>query len=262
MDFNGKVVIISGATGGMAKQLAIQLSKEGVKLALFSRREEKLKIIADELKKNNTECIYKKCDVKKINDIKEAVEFTIKKFGRIDVALLTAGVLVPNPIQTFDSSIIKDSMDINFMGNVYFIEQLLPIMKSQKSGLIAATSTLPDRRGVPGWGAYGASKAALSWLIESLRAEAKQRYNIKFITIKPGSVLTPMIKDYRRRGAINTEKAAELIIKGIKKGKKIIQFPLGQVVMIRAMDQFPPDVHDSVDIESFKGDDYPVVEED
>jgi NADP-dependent 3-hydroxy acid dehydrogenase YdfG len=262
MDFIGKVVLISGATGGIGEQLAKKLSKEGVKLALFARRAEKLKKIADEIKKNKTECIYKKCDVKKVNDIKEAVEFTMKKFGGIDVALLTAGVLVPNPIQTFDSSIIKDSMDINFMGNVYFIEHLFPIMKSQKSGLIAATSTLPDRRGVPGWGAYGASKAALSWFIESLRAEAKQKYNIKFVTIKPGSVLTPMIKDYRRRGAINAEKAAELIIKGIKKGKKIIQFPLGQVVMIRAMDQFPPDIHDSVDIESFKGDDYPEVEED
>jgi NADP-dependent 3-hydroxy acid dehydrogenase YdfG len=261
MDFNGKVVLISGATGGMGEQLARQLSKEGAKLALFSRREEKLKKISDELKKNKTECIYKKCDVKKISNIKEAVEYTVKGFGCIDVALLNAGVLVPNPIQTFDSNIIKDSMDINFMGNVYFIEHLFPIMKSQKSGLIAVTSTLPDRRGVPGWGAYGASKAAVSWLVESLRAEAKQKYDITFVTIKPGSVLTPMIKDYHRRGAITAEKAAELIIKGIKKGKKIIQFPIGQVIMIRAMDQFPPDVHDSVDVESFKGDGYPIIEE-
>jgi len=110
MDFIGKVVLISGATGGIGEQLAKQLSKEGVKLALFARREEKLKKIADEIKKNKTECIYKKCDVKKVNDIKEAVEFTMKKFGGIDVALLTAGVLVPNPIQTFNSSIIKSSL--------------------------------------------------------------------------------------------------------------------------------------------------------
>ena len=120
-------------------------------------------------------------------------------------------------------------------------------MKSQRSGTIAVTSTLPDRRGVPGWCAYGSSKAALSWLMESLRAEAQQEYNIKIITIKPGSVETPMIKDYRRHGAISPVKAAKLIIEGIRKGKKIIQFPLGQVLATRVQDLFPVFAYDDMD---------------
>jgi len=245
----------------MGKEIVKLLSNEGCKLALFARREEKLKEISNEIINNGTECIFKKCDVKNINDIKDAVEFTHKKYGRIDMAILTAGLLVPNPIQTFTGDIIKNSMDINFMGDVYFIEHLLPIMKSQNSGTITVTSTLPDRRGVPGWGAYGASKAALSWLMESLRAEAKKRYNIDIITVKPGSVETPMIEDYHRRGAIQANRAAELIVEGIKKRKKVIQFPLGQVLMIRAMDMFPVFAYDKMDIEKQKGDGYPVVEE-
>jgi len=260
MDLNGKVILISGATGGMGKEIVKLLSNEGCKLALFARREEKLKEISKEIINNGTECIFKKCDVKNINNIKDAVEFTHKKYGRIDMAILTAGVLVPNPIQTFEGDIIKNSMDINFMGDVYFIEHLLPIMKSQNSGTITVTSTLPDRRGVPGWGAYGASKAALSWLMESLRAEAKKRYNIDIITVKPGSVETPMIEDYHRRGAIQANRAAELIIEGIKKRKKVIQFPLGQVLMIRATDMFPVFAYDKMDIEKQKGDGYPVTE--
>ena len=261
MDLNGKVILISGATGGMGKEIVKLLSNEGCKLALFARREEKLKEISNEMIDNGIECIFKKCDVKNINDIKDAVELTHKKYGRIDMAILTAGVLVPNPIQTFAGDIIKNSMDINFMGDVYFIEHLLPIMKSQNSGTITVTSTLPDRRGVPGWSAYGASKAALSWLMESLRAEAKKRYNIDIITVKPGSVETPMIEDYHRRGAIQANRAAELIVEGIKKRKKVIQFPLGQVLMIRAMDMFPIFAYDKMDIEKQKGDGYPVAEE-
>ena len=261
MEFNGKVVIISGATGGMGEEIAKLLSKKGCKLAFFARREEKLKEISSRLSNDKTDCIFKKCDVKNIEDVKEAVEFTHKNFGRIDVAILTAGVLIPNPIQTFDSKIIKNSMEINFMGTVHFIESLLPIMKSQKSGTIVATSTLPDRRGVPGWGAYGASKAALSWLMESLRVEAKQRYNIDVITIKPGSVKTPMLEGYGRHGAIPAKKAAEIIIDGIKKGKKVIQFPLGQVALIRMMDAFPVSAYDSMDVDQQKGDGYPSVEE-
>jgi len=261
MEVKGKVVLISGATGGMGRAIAKLLSKEGCKLALFARRVEKLEELSSKLSSDKTECIFRKCDVKNIEDVREAVKFTHETFGRIDVAILTAGILIPNPIQTFDSSIIKNSMEINFMGNVYFIEHLLPVMKSQKSGTIAVVSTLPDRRGVPGWGAYGASKAALSWLAESLRAEAKQRYNVNVITIKPGSVKTPMLEGYDRRGAISPSKAAEIIIGGIKKGKKVIQFPFVQVALVRMTDMFPVFAYDSMDIDQQKGDGYPSVEE-
>jgi NADP-dependent 3-hydroxy acid dehydrogenase YdfG len=261
MDFKDKVVLISGATGGMGIEIAKILSKEECKLALFARRIEKLREISDKLCLNKTKCIYQKCDVKIKDDVKKAINSTYKKYGRIDIAILTAGVLVPNPIQTFDSSIIKETMEINFLGYVYFIEFLLPIMKSQKSGTIVATSTLPDRRGVPGWGAYGSSKAAVSWLMESLRAEAKQRYNINIVTIKPGSVITPMISGYHRHGAITAEKAADIIIKGIKREKKIIQFPLLQVISVRLDDFLPVSVYDAIDVELKKGEGYPVVEE-
>ena len=262
MEFKGKRVLISGATGGMGYEIAKLLSREGCKLALFARREDRLKEIASELSNDKTQCIYQKCDVSKPEDVKDAVSMMVKEFDGIDVAILTAGVLIPNPIQTFDSSIIRKSIDINFMGIVYFIEHILPVMKKQRSGMIAAISTLPDRRGVPGWGAYGASKAAVSWLMESLRAEAKQRYNISIVTIKPGSVETPMIENYHRTGAVSAERAAEIIVNGLKKEKKVIQFPLSQVLLVRIQDLLPPFAYDLMPIELAKGEGYPKVDED
>ncbi len=256
MNLKEKTVLISGATGGMGEALAKQCAREGCNIALFARREEQLKALCSKLAKQ-TSCVHKKCDVTNPRDVKSAVSFTQKKFGRIDIALLSAGILIPNPIETLTSSIITKSMEINFFGNVYFIEYLVPIMKKQSAGTIAAVSTLPDRRGIPGWGAYGASKAALSCLMESLRAEGKQKYNINFITIKPGSVETPMIEEYHRAGAISPEKAAAIIIKGIKKGKKVIQFPLSQVMMIRLGDLFPVAAYDMIPVEMQKGDGFP-----
>ena len=261
MDFKGKAILISGASGGMGEEIARQLSKEGCKLALFARGEEKLKKLSQELSSNITECIYKICDVSNKKDIEEAVKFSHEKFGRIDLAILTAGVLIPNPIETMDSSIIKNTMEINFLGNVYFLENLFPIMKTQESSTIAIISTLPDKRGIAGWGAYGASKGALSILIESLRAEAKQKYNINIITIKPGSVQTPMIKGYTRHGAISPKKAAEFILIGIKKEKKVIQFPFSQVLMTKIGEFFPPSAYDAIPIYMHKGEGYPVVKE-
>jgi NADP-dependent 3-hydroxy acid dehydrogenase YdfG len=261
MEFKEKVVIISGATGGIGQALAQQLASEGAHLSLFARREQQLKELCDRLSSDDCHCIYHACDVTKPSDVKLAVQKTMDVFKRIDVAILTAGVLIPNPLQTFNASVITRSTEINFFGIVYFVEQLLPIMKHQHGGVIAATSTLPDRRGVPGWGAYGASKAAVSWFLESLRAEAKQLYNLDIVTIKPGSVLTPMIEGYHRRGAISPEKAAQYIIHGIKRGKKVIQFPLGQVIPIRLSDNFPVAAYDAQDIEMMKGDGYPETDE-
>ena len=260
MEFQDKVVLLTGATGGMGEHIARQLAGEHARLALFARREEKLQNLCEDLSKH-TVCSYKSCDVSKTQDIEKAVQFTVDTYGRIDVAILTAGVLVPNPIETFNADEIKRSIDINFIGDLYFIDHLFRVMKPQKSGMIAAISTLPDKRGVPGWGAYGASKAAVSWLMESLRAEAKQKYNIHMVTIKPGSVKTPMIEEFPRKGAIEPEKAASIIIKGLKQEKKIIQFPLMQVLMVRMTDLFPVFLYDGVPVDVQKGEGFPEVKE-
>jgi short-subunit dehydrogenase len=261
MDFHKKVVLITGATGGIGKALAYQLASEECTLILLGRNETKLQQLANELKEKKIQCMIQKCDVQKKEEVKNVMNIVQKQYQQIDIAILTAGILTPNPIETFDSTIIKESMESNFFGYVYCIEALLPIMKHQKSGTIAAVSTLPDRRGVPGWGAYGASKAAISWLLESLRAEAKQKYNINIITIKPGSVQTPMIEGFPRRGALSPEAAAAIILKGIKKEKKIIQFPLFQVLLVRIADLFPNLIYDRIPIEQQKGEGYPETKE-
>jgi len=261
MDFKNKVVLISGATGGMGEEIVKLLSKEGCRLALFARREEKLADISKKLSEHNTQCVYKKCDVKNKEDIRDAVTLTYKQYGKIDIVILIAGILVPNPIQRFDSSLIKETMDVNFMSDIYFLDYLLPIMKKQQSGIIAAVSTLPDKRGVAGWGAYGASKAALSLFMESLRTEIQQEYGISIITIKPGSVETPMIEGKHRPGALQPEEAAKIIVNGIRKGKKIIEFPLMQVLLTKLENLFPVWMYDKIPLHMQKAEGYPTVEE-
>ncbi|MCX6666143.1 MAG: SDR family NAD(P)-dependent oxidoreductase [Euryarchaeota archaeon] len=255
MKFKDKVVIISGATGGIGRALAERFALEECKLALFSRREDLLKEITTMINKSKSTCIYRKCNVEIKNEVKQAVQFTIDTYGKIDLAILAAGVLIPNKIDEFDSSIIEKSMKINFFGNIYFMEYLFPYMRAQKSGIIAPISTLPDKRGTPGIDAYGSSKAALSWLIESLRVEAKQKYNIDLITIKPGSVETPMIGEYHRPGSIKPHRAAEIILKGLERNKKIIQFPLTQVLMIRTRELLPVWAYDRIPVHLMKEDD-------
>ena len=91
MDFKGKVILISGASGGMGEEIARQISKEGCKLALFARREDKLKKLSEEISSDKTECIYKKCDVTNKKDVEEAVDFTHKKFIHPSLFLVKDG---------------------------------------------------------------------------------------------------------------------------------------------------------------------------
>ena len=261
MKYEGKVILISGASSGIGRSIVLNLSKNKCKLAIFARREKRLKKISKEVKKNGSEIIYKKCDVTDKKQVKQAIDYTMNKYGRIDIAFLNAGVLIPNPIQAFSSQPVIKSIHVNYFAKVYFIEFLLKIMKNQKKSTIAVTSTLPDARGLPGWSSYGGSKSAVSWLVESLRAEAKQKYNIKFITIKPGAVETEMIEGYSRQGSISSDKAAKIILKGVRKQKSVIQFPIFQVVPQRLSDIFPPFAYDRQSIEILKGRDYPESEE-
>ena len=243
--FKDKVVIITGATGGIGKELVKLLAKQECRLAIFARRENKLKKISEELIKNGTQCIFSRCDVANKEEVKKSVEFVYKTYGHIDLAILTAGVLTSNPLNDFNSDIIKKTMEINYYGSIYFIEFLLPILKSQKKGIIAAVSTLTDKRGHPNWSSYQASKAALTITLECLRIEAK-KHNIQLITIKPGSVKTPMVNNEIPPGGIEASKAAAIILKGIKNGKKRIEFPLIQSITTKIVDLLPGDIYDIV----------------
>lgn len=239
MKFKDKVVVVTGATGGMGSEIVALLSKEKCKMVLLARNEEKLKELSESARKNGSEVIYKRCDISNNNEIAESVEFVYKKYKKIDVVILSTGILLPNPIDDLKFDPIKKSIEINFYANYYFFENLLPILKKQESSTVAIISTLADKRGTTTWGAYQASKAALSTFFESLRYEAKQKFNIKIILIRPGTVQTPMIQELKLPYAIQASKAAKYIIKGIKKDKKIIEFPLSETITVKTTNTLP-----------------------
>jgi len=262
MCFENKVILVSGATGGIGGEIVKQLADNNCKLSIFGRKQEELEKICKNVISKGSECIYYKCDSTVKNEVEQGIKSTFEHYGRIDIAILTAGMIEPNPIETFNSDIIIKTVVVNFFGALYFIEFILPIMIKQKSGVIAAISTLPDRRGAPGWGAYGSSKAALSNVLESLRAEAKQKFNIDVITIKPGAVETRMTEGYNRPGKVKVDYAAKLILNGIKKRKKVIEFPFVQALPTKIRDLLPPWAYDMFPMDFLQGDDYPNGTED
>lgn len=221
-----KNILITGASSGIGLELARRLSLESCNLALLARREEVLEQELRNFKKFYEEIITIKCDVTKINEVKNAIEEIKSKFGKIDVAILNSGISIPQNIINFKSSYAKNVFDVNVFGLFNFAEVLIPEMIANQNGVIVGISSLADGRGFPQNGPYCASKAAASIYLESLRVELK-KYNIKVITVKPGFVRTPMTdkNNFKMPFLIDVEKAADLIIDGIKSEKTLIQFP-------------------------------------
>jgi len=240
MNFNNKVVLITGASTGIGKAIAQKLMAENCKLVLLSRRPKLIKEYLNQTHITNHQPLVIKCDVSNKDEVAKAYKQIKKKYGRVDVAILNAGVGHTVTVENYNSQFAENTFGANVFGIVYWVEQLLPDFVKRKEGIIAGVSSLADNRGYSGSGFYGASKAAASIYLEGLRVELKP-YRIKIITVKPGFVKTPMTDQnkFKMPLLMPAEQAADIIIDGIKKEKRVIQFPWQIVLLTRFVGCLP-----------------------
>ena len=231
MNFTNKVVLLTGASSGIGYSLAKSLPKENCSLALLSRSKNTLDELVTDIKNDGAKALSYKCDVGNLDEVKHAFERIKNDFGRIDIAILNAGVSHRADVKNYSVEIARNIFDVNVFGIINFVEQLIPDFIQRKEGMIVGVSSLAEARGFPKSGFYNASKSAASLMLESLRVELKP-YNIKVLTVKPGFVRTPMTdkNDFQMPFLMDVDKAAKIIIDGIKKEKHIIQFPLTTVI--------------------------------
>ncbi len=227
MDFHDKTILITGASAGIGKALAEKLSDTRCKIFFIARRKELLNVISESLSESNAELHPIGCDTSSKDEVCKVYSEIASISNGIDVAILNAGVSFRTSIEEFNSELAETTFSTNFFGAVYWIENLLPDYMRKRKGIIALVSSLADNRGYSGSGFYCASKGALSILGEGLRSEL-HNYGIKVITVKPGFVKTPMTdkNDFKMPFMIDAGKAADIIIKGIRKEKDIISFPM------------------------------------
>jgi short-subunit dehydrogenase len=252
MNLNNKVILITGASSGIGLELTRQLTNYNCKLALAARRESVLKEIEKKLRQINKDIISIKCDVAIREDVKDTVQTTINSFGRIDIAILNAGINIKSQINKFDSKAAEKIFNVNVTGLTNFFEELIPLFKD-RGGMFVGVSSLADGRGFPLSGFYCASKAAATLFLESQRIELKP-LNIKVLTVKPGFVKTPMTdkNKFKMPFLMNVEKAAKIILKGIEKEKSIIQFPWQTVLGAKILRLLPNFIFDFIAAEQRK----------
>ena len=236
MDLNDKVILLTGASTGIGKEMAKMLAKENCSLALLARRGEFLDELAGQIKTSNPNIKTFVCDVAKPEEVKKIIMEVREHFKTIDIAILNAGVGSKSSAEDYSYENAKNTFDVNVLGIVNCAANLLPDFIKRNAGMIVGVSSLADSRGWQGSGFYCASKAAATLLLENLRVELKP-FNVKVIIVKPGFVETPMTakNKFPMPFLMSAEKAAKIIIQGIKKEKRIIQFPLPTVLGAKLM---------------------------
>lgn len=165
-----KVVVVTGASSGIGKALAIEAARRGALVVLAARNAEKLEEVAFQIKQFNTQIIWLETDVSLENDCKALIDKTIEKFGRIDVLINNAGISMRALFEHTEIAVIKQLMDINFWGMVYCTKYALPGLLKTK-GSVVGVSSIAGYKGLPGRTGYSASKFAMHGFLEALRIE-------------------------------------------------------------------------------------------
>ena len=189
MDLDGKVIVITGASAGIGERLAIDLVREGARVALAARREDKLATVAEKCRQAGGEALVVPTDVADPAQCKALIDQTVEHFGRLDVLVNNAGITMWTRFdEVEDLSIFDRIMRVNYLGAVHCSYHALPHLKKSR-GLLVAISSLTGKTGVPTRSGYSASKHAMQGFFDSVRIEIK-RSGVDVLVISPGFVDT------------------------------------------------------------------------
>jgi len=238
-------VFITGASSGIGQALAEHYAKEGAIIGLAARRQDLLNTLQDSL---TTETMTYALDVRDAEALAGAANDFISRFGAPDIVIANAGVSAGTLTENRDDiKTFKGVIDINLLGMVHTFQPFIESMKQAGKGSLVGIASVAGIRGLPGAGAYSASKAAVIAYLESLRVELSIN-GIHVTTIAPGYIKTPMtdINEYAMPFLMAPEVAAKKFAQAIAKKKRFIVIPWQMGWLARLMRFLPPWLWDTM----------------
>ena len=187
-----KVAMITGATRGIGKQIALTLANESYNIVLNYRTEnDELKQLKNEIESKNVKCLAVQGDVTNFEDCKQMIESVIKEFGKIDVLVNNAGITKDMLLARMKEEDFKQVIDVNLVGTFNMTKNVISYMMKARNGKIINISSVVGIEGNAGQTNYSASKAGIIGFTKSLAKEVASR-NILVNAVAPGFIETNM----------------------------------------------------------------------
>jgi short-subunit dehydrogenase len=236
-----ETIWITGASSGIGKALALKFANEGWQVAASARSENLLKIISE----SNKNITSFPLDVTNGENCKEIFEQIKNKYESINICFFSTGTWDPKKEKDIDIDQMKKVMNVNFFGTLNCIKAVEKYFKEKNNGHISIVSSIAGYRGLPNSTGYGASKAALNNLAESLYFDFG-RYNVRVSLVSPGFIKTPMTNknEFKMPFLKTAEYAADKIYKGLINSSSFeIDFPKELTLILKFLKILPDSLY-------------------
>jgi len=236
-------VFITGASSGLGAALAKQYAAQGHTLGLLARRRDRLHELASSLPGRHYLYVV---DVQDRDELHAAAYNFIEQVGEVDVVIACAGISAGTLTEESDDfGVFRAIFETNVMATVSTFEPFVPQMIKRQRGMLVGIASVAGVRGLPGAGAYSASKSAVTTYCESLRLELKP-HNVGVVTIAPGYIRTEMTakNPYQMPFLMDAEVFATKALTAIQQNKTYVVIPWQMGVVAKLMRLLPNWLYD------------------
>ena len=246
MNFENKVVVITGASSGIGEAAAEQFAKKGANLVLVARRKEKLEQVEKNLSKYSIKILICVCDVSDKEQVKQMSQKVIETFSKIDILVNNAGFVIYGKVKELSIEDIESQMKTNYFGTIYCTKSFLPHFLEQNYGHIVNVASVGASFGVPGIASYCATKYAMLGFSEGLKHELHNT-GVGITVVSPIQVRTnlfnhPSFKNFTLKAtgiSLSSETVANAIIKASDSSRLEITVPSFVRIGIWVKQTFP-----------------------
>lgn len=244
--------LITGASSGIGEALARELGNRGARLDLCARRVDRLERLAGSLAALGVDVRIAEVDVRDASAVKEFVTAADDRSEQgLDLVVANAGVGNAAPIAELSFEELDETLTVNVRGAVATLHAGLGCCLPRGRGTLCGISSLASLGGMPGSGAYSASKAALSTFLQTLRLDLRGT-GLHVLDVQPGFVVSEMTGGgtehpvFSSRSMVATDEAARRIVDGVESGRAVVSFPRSESLPLRALRSGPRWVWDAV----------------
>jgi len=234
MSFASRTAVVTGASSGIGRALAVALAARGARVGAIARRADRLEELTSEVRAAGGTIEPAACDITDRPATLAAVHGLANKLGPVDLMIANAGLGKTAGADPMNVPILEQMVSVNLLGVVYAFEAVMESMLSRKSGHLVAISSLAAYKGLPGSAGYCATKAAVNTYCEGLRIELHRR-GVAVTCVCPGFVHTEMTagKTHPMPLVMDADRAATRVLSALARRPKVYNFPWRMALLMK-----------------------------